>query len=80
MYFDYMKSNLDFSNKSLIHQLFAHLGDLDTCSLHELQEIIHSKVIHAKYDVSSGESRYNWMRFKKGFTLQITYKEICYNV
>lgn len=32
------------------------------------------------YDLSVVESRYNWMRFKKCFTLQITYKEICYDI
>lgn len=44
MYFSYMKSSLDFLYKS---QLFAHLDDVDSHSLHELQVIIHSKVIHA---------------------------------
>lgn len=47
MYFSYTKSNLNFLNKSLIPQLFAHLDGVCSHSLHELQEIIHSKVIHA---------------------------------
>lgn len=47
MYFSYTKPNLDFLNKSLAHQLFAHLDDVCSHSLRELQEIIHSKVIHA---------------------------------
>lgn len=47
MYFVYMKSNLDFFNKSLIHQLFAHLDALDILLLHELREKIQSKVFHA---------------------------------
>lgn len=47
MYFSYIKMNLDFFNTSLIHQLFAPLDDLDSHLLHELQETIHSEVIHA---------------------------------